>query len=270
VNAATGPPDALVRTLVDGPSPVAGVEWHDEVTSTMILAAEAAARGEPEIHVVLADVQTAGRGRLGRGWEAPAGSSLMGSYLFRPAVPPSALRLLPLLSGLALADVVARFCPGADVGLKWPNDLLMRSTGGGPWRKAAGILAEGPLAGAVVVGVGVNVDWRGLERPPALGAATSLVESHGGPVDRWRLFAAFVGVLGRRYGHWAAAPTAFLDDYRRTCLTVGQRVRVATAGGEDLVGEAAGVGDDGALRVRLDAGPTVAVSAGDVTHVRPG
>ncbi|MDP9405777.1 MAG: biotin--[acetyl-CoA-carboxylase] ligase, partial [Actinomycetota bacterium] len=105
--AVTGPPpDALARRLVGGGSGIAAVEWHPVVDSTNTVAAAAAVRGADEITVVVADTQTAGRGRHGRVWHAPPGASLLVSLLVRPVVPPAAVSLLPLVAGLALAETV--------------------------------------------------------------------------------------------------------------------------------------------------------------------
>lgn len=257
-----GPPPGLVRALIDGPSLVAGVEWHDEAGSTNTLAAAAAARGVPEMHVVLADRQSAGRGRLGRVWQAPGGSSLLLSVVLRPSVGPDVLPLLPLLAGTVLADVAVPFAGGGDVAVKWPNDLLV----GG--RKAAGILVESS-ADAVIVGIGVNVDWRKVQRPPELAHATSLAEAAGGDVDRWKLLAALLSLLSRRYGDWQQDSRAFLAEYRTRCATLGTLVRVTRVGQQAVEGVAVAVSDDGALVVRDDAGQDVVVRAGDVEHVRP-
>ena len=158
-------PEQLVASLVNGPSIVTSVRWHDRCESTNALAAEAAAAGAPPGLLVLADEQSAGRGRHGRTWSAPAGSSLLLSLLLRPVVPAPSVSLLPLLTGLVLAETVGRYLPETDVALKWPNDLLVDG------RKAAGILVEG-ADGAAVVGVGINVDWRGVARPEELAGAT--------------------------------------------------------------------------------------------------
>lgn len=259
-----GPPDRLVRALVDGPSVLSGVEWHLVTDSTNRLAAEAAARGAAEVHAVLADRQTAGRGRRGRRWQAPAGTSLLLSLVCRPAVASEAMPLLALLAGVALAEAVEPFCPGVPVELKWPNDLLVAG------RKAGGILVESPAAGVAVVGVGVNVDWRGLARPSELAASTSLAEVIGSGVDRWKVLAGLVGVFGRRYGRWQAGPWEFVDSYQRRCATLGRRVRVTRAGAtQTMEGTAVGVDPGGRLQVRDDAGTVVGVSAGDVEYVRP-
>jgi BirA family transcriptional regulator, biotin operon repressor / biotin---[acetyl-CoA-carboxylase] ligase len=254
------PPPELVRGLIDGPAFLTGFEWHEEIDSTNRRAADLAAAGRPEGHAVAADVQTAGRGRHGRPWTAPAGTSLMVSFILRPDAPLDIRPLLPLLAGVALAEVVERHVPGPPVALKWPNDLLVAG------RKAAGILVE-EHAGAVVVGIGLNTDWRGIDRPADLAGAMSLAEATGTPVDRWRVFAGLVGVLGNRYGAWRTEPRAFLPDYRDRCATIGRLVRVERMG-EALEGSAEAVVDSGALRVRRADGSTVDVTAGDVTHLR--
>ncbi len=259
----TGPPPAaLVRGLLAGPDGIAAVEWHPVVDSTNAVAAAAAARGAPEIGVVVADAQTAGRGRHGRRWQSPPGASLLLSLLVRPVVPPAAVSLLPLLTGLALAETVDRCGPALPVALKWPNDLLLGS------RKAAGILVEGLPGGAAVVGIGVNVDWRGVERGAELAGATSLAEA-GAAVDRWALLADLVSGFARRYRAWQALPAAFLDGYRARCTTLGRPVMVTRRAGDTVTGVATAVRVDGALIVRVDDGGTVAVTAGDVEHLRP-
>lgn len=255
------PPEALVRSILDGPSRVTSFEWRDEVASTNALLAAAAAEGLPEIAVVGADVQTSGRGRLGRPWHAPTGSSLQVSFLLRPHADMAALTLLPLVAGVALAEVAEAHVEGAHVRLKWPNDLLV--DGG----KAAGILVE-RSGDAVVVGIGVNVDWRGVERPEGLEHATSLSEATGRDIDRWKVLAGLVGVLDRRYGDWQERPNGILDAYRSRCATLGARVRIVQVNGSSVVGTAVGIADDGALELEID-GSVVRVRAGEVTHLRP-
>jgi BirA family transcriptional regulator, biotin operon repressor / biotin---[acetyl-CoA-carboxylase] ligase len=263
----SGPPAELVRSLVEGPSAVSGFEWHDELDSTNRRALELAAAGAGEIHVVAADFQSAGRGRQGRDWRAPAGTSLLLSLLVRPPVPSGVLGLLPLLAGLALAEVAQRFLPAASVALKWPNDLLVSGAGDAQPRKAAGILVEAS-GGAAVVGIGLNVDWRGVERPAEIAdTATSLAEVAGRDIDRWRVLAALLGVFGNRYDTWCSLPAAFLDGYRSRCATLHSGVRITRSGADPLEGTATGIAPTGALQVAVADG-TVEVAAGDVTHVR--
>jgi BirA family transcriptional regulator, biotin operon repressor / biotin---[acetyl-CoA-carboxylase] ligase len=256
-----GPPEELVRTLVER-GLLSGLEWHETAGSTNTLAAETAACGVEEIHAVLADQQTAGRGRQGRRWQAPPGTSLLCSLVVRPAVPPSMLGLLPLLTGLALAEAVDEASPDLQVALKWPNDLLV----GG--RKGAGVLVETGPAGAVIVGIGVNVDWRGVDRSPEVAAATSLAEAAGGPVDRWAVLAALARSFATRYRVWLREPAGFLDEYRKRCATIGAPVRVSLISGETVTGRAADVTGDGTLLLGLPDGTARPVTAGDVEHVR--
>ena len=260
------PPEGLIRSLLNGPSLVRGFEWHDAVDSTNTLAIAAAEAGAPEIHVIAADEQRAGRGRLGRGWQAPPGTSLMCSWLLRP---PLGLRqgLIPLMVGVALAQTASAHVPDADVALKWPNDLLIAARGSGE-RKAAGVLVEAPTPGVVIVGTGVNVDWREVERPADLTAATSLSEAADRLVDRWRFFAGLVGVLTRRYVQLWSDPDGLLADYRARCVTLGRDVRVERIRGATIEGRAVDIDETGALVVASATESTV-VHAGDVHHVRP-
>lgn len=256
------PPPPLVASLVDGPSLVTRVEWHDRCTSTNALAAAAATAGAPEGLLILAEEQTAGRGRHARTWIAPPGTSLLLSLLLRPRVDQPATTLLPLLAGLVLAETIARHLPEHTVTVKWPNDLLVDG------RKAAGTLAEA-RGDAVVLGVGVNIDWRGVARPADLADATSVAEAAGRDVDRWRVLAGFLGIFSQRYDDWQQLPTGFLDGYRQWCSTIGSDVRVHHLDGSHTDGEAVDVGDDGTLLVRTDGdGETVAVSEGAVRHLR--
>lgn len=261
----TPPPQALVDSLVGGPSMVTAVEWHEQVDSTNARAIQAAAEGAGEGLLLLADAQTAGRGRRRRVWKAPAGTSLLLSLLLRESgrVGPG---LVPLAAGVALAEAAAAHAEPAEVGLSWPNDLLVRSADGG-WRKAAGILVEAS-GEAVVVGVGVNVDWRGVERDALgeIGPAGSLAEACGHDVDRWRLLAGWCGLVGRRLADAATEPARLLDAYRRRCRTLGATVRARLPDGTVLDGRAVDVADDGALV--LDAGDARhTLRAADVAHL---
>lgn len=213
----------------------ADIRWLAEVASTNDVLVALARGGAPDGLVVVADHQTAGRGRRGRTWEAPAGSSLLASVLLRPAPP-----LVTLAAGLAAADACAEVA-GVEVALKWPNDLLL--AGGG---KLGGILAEA-VGGAAVVGLGLNVDWGGAPLPA--GAA-----SLGRPVDRRALLDAWLRGLDQ--------PGDVLARYRERCSTIGRRVRVQLVDGV-LEGVATAVEGDGRLVV---GGRPVA--AGDVVHLR--
>lgn len=255
------PPGRVLQQLVTGPTLVSHVLWFDRVGSTNAEVAARAADGAQEGLLVLADEQTAGRGRQGRGWQAPPGTSLMGSLLLTPATTIDRVALLPLLVGLALAEAAETLVSGTQLSLKWPNDLLADG------RKCAGILVEAPAPQRIVVGVGVNVDWRAVRRPPDLASTTSLSEVGRGRVDRWALLQALIERLDRRYDAWRRTPSEFLPAYRERCATLGRDVRVEQLDGGTLLGTAAGISGDGALTVDVD-GRAVEVRAGDVHHLR--
>ena len=226
---------------------------------------ERAARGAPEGSVLVAEAQTAGRGRMGRAWLSPPGAALMFSVLLRPvAVPPARRGWITLLAGVAIASAVAT-TTGLDARLKWPNDVLVGE------RKLAGILAE-QAAHAVVVGVGVNVSTRRDELP--VETATSLDLEGAAGTGRQRLLGAALGELERWYLAWAdgASPgdpgtSGLRAEYRRRSVTLGRPVRVEFPGGDAARGTALDVDTEGRLLLQT-AGDQLAVSAGDVVHLR--
>jgi BirA family biotin operon repressor/biotin-[acetyl-CoA-carboxylase] ligase len=232
----------------------------DEVDSTNRVALDDARAGAPDGLVVVADHQTAGRGRLGRTWVAPPGASLLVSVLLRPSVPVDRVHVVTMAAGVALVDAV-RAVAGIDATLKWPNDVLVGD------RKLAGMLTEADLGpdGAVraaVLGTGVNVNWGSV--PGELdGLATACDIEAGHPVDRGELLGAFLVGLD--------ACLRALDrvalDYRRRLATLGRRVRVELTDGP-LLGRAVEVDVSGRLLVEVDSGCIVEVTAGDVVHLR--
>lgn len=254
-------PSPELDALLAGPSRWHTLEHHAEVTSTNDLVAAAAAAGTPPGLVATADRQTAGRGRRGRVWrDQPAGRSLAVSALV--AAPAEHATLVPLAAGVAVADAYRR--SGGRAVLKWPNDVLLPA-GAGP-AKAAGILVE-RHGDHVVVGMGLNLDWRGVDRDEETGGWTSLAEAAGVEVDRWRVLADLLRALDAWLGDLAGDPVRLLASYRSRCATLGRRVRVATGDGTSVEGEAVAVADDGALEVATTGG-RVRVTVGDVAHVR--
>lgn len=214
--------------------------------------------------VLLAENQLAGRGRNGRSWSTVPGTQILMSVGVPTAgVPAAAWGWLSLATGLAVVDAVAR-CAAVRAGLKWPNDVLVDG------RKLAGILAEvavGPADPVVVVGVGLNVSQRAEELPEEA-AATSLA-ALGTPADRADLVIALLSELDRRLAQWRAGPAPALPaDYRAASVTVGSRVRALQPGDNQVIGDAVAVDDQGRLVIEADGGP-VAVSAGDIVHLRP-
>jgi BirA family biotin operon repressor/biotin-[acetyl-CoA-carboxylase] ligase len=225
-----------------------------EVGSTNDVAELLAAAGVAEGALVVADRQTAGRGRLGRRWLSPHGG-LWCSVLLRPVGGPSR-GLLSLAVGVAVAEA-AEMAAGVRTGLKWPNDVLVEG------RKVAGVLIEA-AGGAVIVGVGVNVTVPADALPNDIDpAATSLHLASVRPVDRDRVLVALVDRLTAWYQTWYAGGEQVLDAWRRRDVTTGGPV-VVSVWGETLAGVADGIDGDGALRVRLSTGEVWRVVAGDV------
>ncbi len=230
----------------------------------MDVARELAAAGGPEGLVVRAEEQTAGRGRHGRRWVAPPGTSLLFTVLLRPPV--EVAEWLPMAAAVGVARAVERLT-GLKPAVKWPNDLVI----GG--RKFAGILVEteffgGELAWALL-GIGLNVNWDPAEVPELAGQATSLARELGRLVDREALFREVLRELDRAYRRLRAGWSPLLA-WRRRLITVGREVEVV-AGGEKLRGLAVGVDRSGRLQLRTDAGQTRLISFGEVFNLpRPG
>jgi BirA family transcriptional regulator, biotin operon repressor / biotin---[acetyl-CoA-carboxylase] ligase len=246
-----------------------GVRWVAETGSTNADLLADARAGGAEGAVLVADHQTAGRGRLGRTWEAPAGAGLLFSVLLRPTLPAEATHLVTTALGLAALDAL----PGLPAGLKWPNDLVLATPDGE--RKLAGILAESVIEGdrvtAVVVGMGINVAWGDADGLPAeIRALGVALDEAGVVVERRSLLDAVLGAFEKRYAALAdeAGRAVLVADYRDACVTLGRGVRVELAG-ETLEGDAVDIGGGGELVVEPAGGGTrVSVLAGDVVHVR--
>ncbi len=243
--------------------------------STNDAAKEAALQGAPEGTVVVAEAQTAGRGRLGRRWVAPPGTCLLCSLLFRPALPLSRANWLTMITSMAAADAIWKQT-GLQVSLKWPNDLIVfdpASPGRSPaWRKLAGVLTETGVKGKrldfVIVGIGINVNVPPDLLPGLAPNATSILAETGEEADREVLLATFLHQVERRYKAIQAGESPHRE-WAARLATVGQRVRVSTPAGP-LTGIAEGVDEDGALLLRTADGQVHRLLAGDVTLERAG
>jgi BirA family transcriptional regulator, biotin operon repressor / biotin---[acetyl-CoA-carboxylase] ligase len=261
------------RSLLVG-TRFAGVRWVGQTGSTNRDLLDLASDGAPDGVVLVADHQTAGRGRLDRTWVAPPGASLLFSVLVRPRVDPADAPLLTVAMALAIVEAVAQF--GGRVLVKWPNDVVVD---GDPVRKLAGILAEsmtdpsGSLA--VVVGAGINANWptpRPAELEPLAATATALNLEVGSTVDRVDLLVAVLASLERRIGALESGGTEgrarVVAGARQASATVGRRVR-ADLGARAIEGTATGLDDRGDLVITDDAGDRHVIVAGDVIHLRP-
>jgi len=258
-----------VREAVARSRHLATHEHLDTVTSTNDLALAAAQEGRRLGIVVSADRQTAGRGRGGRPWTddvaGPEGPGNLAVSVVVPAPQPQAT-LTPLAAGLAVA--ASYRAVGAAPVLKWPNDVLLEE------RKAAGILVERhSVAGTdvVVIGCGLDLDWRGVARDGQVAGWTSVAESLGRSVDRGEVLAALLTALDAELTDLAgvdgAVPTV-LTRYRDACSTIGREVEVDLPGGVLVTGRAVDLDPEGLLVVDT-ARERVTVRAGDVSVLPP-
>ena len=249
---------ALQSRLIGRPLEVLG-----EVASTNDLVMAAGRAGAPEGLAVLADRQTAGRGRRGRAWASPAGVGLYTSVLLRPGRPLCPASLLTLVAGLAVAEAIQEVA-GLDARLKWPNDILV----GG--RKVAGILCEMASLDAsvsyVVLGIGINVNHGSRDLPVDLfPEATALSLSTGRTIPRGDLATALYNALDRWYAAFCEGRTeAILALARQRSATLGRPVVVLAEDGE-WRGLAVDLDDDGALLVQEDGGGPRRVVASEVS-----
>jgi BirA family biotin operon repressor/biotin-[acetyl-CoA-carboxylase] ligase len=266
----TGMQGSRARSALEG-TRFADLRWVAETASTNDDLLASARDGAPDGIVLVADHQSAGRGRLDRAWQAPPGSSLLVSMLTRPALAPADAHLVATAVGCAAVDACAETA-GVTVALKWPNDVVVVDEARVVQGKVAGILAESIVDDdqlrAVVVGIGLNVNWP-VELPPELrGVAIALNHLVGHDVDREDvLIALVVGASAwiDEIGH-ASGRARLIERYRAVCSTIGTTVRVELHG-ESFTGRATAISDEGHLVVET-AGGAREVIAGDVVHVR--
>lgn len=238
------------------------IEYHRAIDSTNLRAKALAAAGAPHGTVVIADGQTAGRGRLGRSFQSPAGDGIYLSLILRPQCPPSELMHLTCAAAVAACDAIAQ-ATGYRPQIKWINDLV------GGQKKLAGILTELSVDNATgnvryaVVGIGINCCQRRF--PPELqDIACSLAMVTGEAPSRSQLAAALIRALHHMSQTLTQEKAAIMDRYRRDCVTLGREVLLIRA---DRQREAVALSldDDGALTVRLPDGRLETVTSGEAS-----
>jgi len=238
------------------------VHFLAECESTNDEARTLALAGEPEGALVLADYQTAGRGRLGRAWQAPRGSSLLFSTLLRPPLAPELALQAVMAASLGVMHGIRRET-GLPARLKWPNDVLIRE------KKAGGILCELGFDGGrldyVIVGIGLNVNFDPREVDGIPPDAAGIQSELGRSIPRTALLQAMLEEMETRYAEILRG-TSLRGAWERALDTVGRRVKVVLSDGE-IVGTAERVEETGALVVRLDDGAARTILAGDVVHL---
>jgi BirA family biotin operon repressor/biotin-[acetyl-CoA-carboxylase] ligase len=238
------------------------IVYHATVDSTNSVAKTLARQGAVEGTLVIADEQTAGRGRLGRRWLAPRGTCLLFSLIFCPDWEVRRAQELTMICGLGLREAI-RELTGLPAQLKWPNDIMLRG------RKAGGILTEASSSGGhldyAVVGIGLNVNLQ-VTALPAEFNATSVQLELGRTVSRVSLLQEALLHIEERYCALQAGESP-VKDWAAALETLGRRVQVRTAQGT-WQGLAEAVDDEGALLLRLDDGQVKRVLVGDVVPQR--
>jgi BirA family transcriptional regulator, biotin operon repressor / biotin---[acetyl-CoA-carboxylase] ligase len=239
------------------------IHYFDQTDSTQEAARELASDGAAEGTVVVAERQSAGRGRLGRSWHSPSNVSLYSTTILRPKMPLAKVPQISLMAGVAAADAIARVAPGI-VALKWPNDLWLKG------RKTGGIIAEavtdvkGELE-TVLLGIGINVNLSANDIPGELRErATSIRIATGRVCDRIELADSLFSSLDSRYMELLASGFAVMRPaWERYSALTGKRVAIVD-GGRRIEGTVQGIDDEGALM--LDLGPRVQrIVAGEVS-----
>lgn len=237
------------------------IEFHEETGSTNNEALRLALEGTFEGTVVIADAQSEGRGRLDRVWESPPSRNLYFSVVLRPDIAAASASLVPLMTGVAVADVMSQYCPER-VRLKWPNDVLVDG------RKICGMLTEmrtrGDRVAFIIVGIGVNVNMRRLDFPRQLReTATSLQIETACELDRFDVAVRLFEALERRYRIFlGGGQETIREAWLRYADIVGRRVEVVL-GQAVQRGTVSGLDASGALLLEGEAGMQQ-VLAGDV------
>ncbi len=247
--------NALLRTEFIGRT----LWYHESVTSTMDVARDEARASASEGAVALAEEQTAGRGRMGRSWVSPAGVNLYFTVVLRPGL--EHLRQLAVIAPLAVCHGIEE-TTGLQPRIKWPNDVLLDG------KKVCGMLPESELDGDellfALIGIGININLDVAAYPEISELATSIRAELGREMAREEILAATLNHLETLYQALRRGEVVSMG-WKQRLDTLGQHVRVHTAGGEADAGVAVDADSDGALILRRDDGSHVRVEAGEVT-----
>ncbi len=245
---------------------VVGKEIHlfPEAASTNTLAMEMATQGAAEGTVVIAELQTSGRGRLGRKWISPKGNLYL-SVILRPDIPMHKAPIITLMGAVAVTSAIRDLC-NVPVAIKWPNDVLVAS------RKVSGLLtemsAEQDRIRHLVLGIGVNVNMEQNSLPPDLRPlVTTLAAEAGTKINRTELLRQILRQLDCWYKTFLNNTADVLREWEKLNMTIGNRITVSGAG-ETLEGLAQAIDEEGRLVIMRDDGATRHVAAGDVTILK--
>ena len=238
------------------------IHYFDYLSSTMDLAMQLGMDGAVSGTLVLAESQTKGRGRLGRGWFSPKYKGIYLSLILRPKILPSACPVLTLMSAVSICEA-AKEILDLNVQIKWPNDVLIHN------KKIAGILtemnAEVDKVNFVVIGLGLNVN---NDKKSLIAQATSLKEQHGAEISRVVLLQEILRRIESNYLLLEAKGSQeIINKWRNFTLTLGTRVKVDYQN-KHIEGQAIDIDTDGALLIRKDSGLIQKISSGDVTACR--
>jgi BirA family transcriptional regulator, biotin operon repressor / biotin---[acetyl-CoA-carboxylase] ligase len=253
------------QTIQQGKAGTIGwrIDYFDEVGSTQRVAAELAEQGVAQGAVVIAEQQSAGRGRMGHQWHSPSGVNLYATIILRPTCPLAEVPRLSLVAGVAAAEALETAAPGL-VALKWPNDVWLNG------RKTGGIISEAMTDAShglqcVLIGIGLNLNLAARDILPELqGKATSVLIATGYPCDRIAIASALLQKLDTRYmeserrGFVAIRPL-----WERYSALTGRIVTVVD-GASRISGTVSGIGEDGALLLETAQGP-IRILTGDVS-----
>lgn len=238
------------------------VIFYDAVDSTNLCAIQEAENGAPEGALIVADMQTTGRGRRGRSWQSPAGTNVYFTLILRPDYKPDKASMVTLVMALAVAEGIETAC-GLRTQIKWPNDIVVNG------RKVCGILtemcAERDSIQHIVVGVGINVGLQAFA-PELAEKATSLQAECGFAVSRASLTVHVMKAFEKYYGRFLNTLdlSGVREKYESLLVNRDREVRVLDPGG-DFAGVSRGINNAGELLVELPDGKLVTVYAGEVS-----